>query len=81
MTAGFHVNENATNILAGALTSSGQEQSVNLSSNQESVLIYKIMIVNGANAGDFKIQWAQDNSNGTAVTVQSGSFFIASRVQ
>ncbi len=80
MTAGYHVNENATNILAGALTTSGQSVTVNLTSNESSILIYKIMIVNGANAGTFRIQWAQNTSNGTDVTVLSGSFFIASRV-
>ena len=80
MTAGFHVNENATNILAGALTVSGQSQTVDLTSNASSILIYKIMIVNGANAGSFRIQWAQNTSNATDVTVLSGSFFIASRV-
>ncbi len=79
MTAGYHVNENSTNILAGALTSSGQQQSVNLTQNASSILIYKVMIVMGGTAGDFQIQWAQDNSNGTAVVVKEGSFFIASR--
>lgn len=78
--AGFHVNENATNILAGALNTSGVSQTVNLTSNAPSILVYKIMIQMGGTAGDFTIQWAQDNSNSTAINVLTGSFFMASRV-
>jgi hypothetical protein len=32
------------------------------------------IIQNGANAGTFRFQWAQNNSSGTATTVRAGSY-------
>jgi hypothetical protein len=37
------------------------------------------IIFNGSNAGDFKLQWAQNTSDGTATAVKAGSY-IESRV-
>lgn len=37
------------------------------------------IVVNGANAGVVQMQWAQNVSNGSAVTIQAGSHLQASR--
>ncbi len=37
------------------------------------------IVVNGANAGTVQMQWAQNVSNGSAMTIQAGSYLQASR--
>jgi len=37
------------------------------------------IVVNGSNAGDLQLQWAQNTSNGTSVTVQQRSFLLGSK--
>ena len=37
------------------------------------------IVVNGSTAGDLQLQWAQNTSNGTSVTVQQRSFLLGSK--
>lgn len=42
--------------------------------------LMKGVIVNGANAGNVVLQWAQNSTNATGSTIEAGSFLVAQRV-
>lgn len=42
--------------------------------------VFKGLVLNGANAGNATLSWAQNTSNGTATTLKAGSYLIARRV-
>ena len=41
---------------------------------------YNGVVINGANAGNFQLQWAQNTANATATTIKAGSFIIAHKL-
>lgn len=45
--------------------------------NEPNMILIKGTIVNGANAGNLQLQWAQNTSNATAIVVKSNSYGVA----
>lgn len=64
-------------------TASGQGRAWGLSVVGGTAGIYIVIhgtVVNGANAGNVQLQWAQNISSGTATIVKAGSYLIATRL-
>ena len=51
-----------------------------IGSSDEAMIVIRASISNGANAGNLKLQWAQNTSNGTAVTFRKGSYVFANKL-
>ena len=80
---GYHAN-NGT--LASANTYSLRDSGIAgplipIGANIINTILLTGTVVNGANAGFLTLQWAQNTSNGTNVTVTAGSFIAATRVR
>ncbi len=64
----------------GALiNASATTTAYDMTGNQSAVMRARGVVINGANAGNLQMQWAQNASSGTAMTVQSGSFLKAGK--
>jgi hypothetical protein len=61
------------------VTASGTTANFAVTGNTLGMVKLSGIVVNGSNAGDLQLQWAQNTSNGTSVTVQQRSFLLGSK--
>jgi len=59
---------------------SGSGLSADLNSGTERVIHIKCLVINGVNAGNVQLQWAQNTATAVATTVKASSNIIAHRV-
>lgn len=70
-----------SNTISGTTTTSGSNILANTSGAAANAVVHiSCWVLNGANAGNVTLQWAQNTSNGTNLTVRKGSFMQATRV-
>jgi hypothetical protein len=67
--------------VAGALRIAGGTTAVFQCDGNARTALIKGIIVNGATAGDLKLQWAQNTANLTATTVLANSYLLAHRIK
>lgn len=68
---------------SGHITSSGTIADITatlMAACQNAIATIHIWCLNGANAGNVQVQWAQSTSSVTAITVRKGSSLVANRV-
>ncbi|HEU4417375.1 MAG TPA: hypothetical protein VFT55_00475, partial [Planctomycetota bacterium] len=61
------------------VTASGTERNVNMDNNDVFFVRVRGIVQNGSNAGNLQFQWAQNNANATATSVQINSFLKAGK--
>jgi hypothetical protein len=61
------------------VTASGTTANFAVAANTLGMVKLTGIVVNGSTAGDLQLQWAQNTSNGTSVTVQQRSFLLGSK--
>ena len=64
---------------SGIVTSSGTTVAFAITGNTLGMVKLTGIVVNGSNAGDLQLQWAQNSSNSTAVKVEQRSFILGSK--
>jgi len=64
---------------SSVITGSGTTVNFAVAANTLGMVKLSGIVVNGSNAGDLQLQWAQNTSNGTSVTVQQRSFLLGSK--
>lgn len=64
---------------SSVITGSGTTIPFQVAANVVGMVKLTGIVVNGSNAGDLQLQWAQNTSNGTSVTVQQRSFLLGSK--
>lgn len=62
---------------SSAAWATGSFPNANQANNE---LLLKFWVLNGANAGNVTLRWAQNTSSGTALTFRKGSYMSATRV-
>jgi hypothetical protein len=64
---------------SSVITGSGTTVAFGVAANVVGMVKLSGIVVNGSNAGDLQLQWAQNTSNGTAVKVEQRSFLLGSK--
>ena len=77
----FSVGDDSGTPRADTIVASGAAGIIQIGNAVHTILVIKVLVLNGVNAGNIQLQWAQNVAQVGNTTVKEGSILIAHKVE